>query len=124
VNVPSAPRFPRLPKPIRERFGPIRADLKAKANRTDQVKVINCDCEEEGKMAWDKWRVSKVKDSDPEEFMLTFLDTALEHAKPFMRTSDPMSESELREELGNEGISRADIDAAIQAARAEPAEAA
>ena len=32
-------------------------------------------------MAWDKWRVSKVKDSEPEEFILTFLDTALEHAK-------------------------------------------
>ncbi|MGB2604102.1 MAG: hypothetical protein WBC78_10935 [Candidatus Sulfotelmatobacter sp.] len=80
--------------------------------------------EEEGKMPWDKWRVSKVKDSDPEEFILTFLDTALEHAKPFMHTSDPMSESELREELGNEGISNDDTDAAIQTARADAAEAA
>ncbi|SRR6266478_4437442 len=32
----SALNFSRLPKPIRERFGPIRAELKAKRNRTEQ----------------------------------------------------------------------------------------
>jgi len=75
-------------------------------------------------MAWDKWGVTKIKDSDPEEFILNCLDTTLEHAKPFMHTSDPMSESELREELDNTGISKADAEAAIQAARAEAVEAA
>jgi hypothetical protein len=32
----SALNFSRLPKSIRERFGPVRAELKAKANRTEQ----------------------------------------------------------------------------------------
>ncbi len=75
-------------------------------------------------MTWDRWRVTKIKDSNPEEFMLTFQDTALEHTKPFMHTSDSLSEAELREELGNEGVSKADTDAAIQAVRTEAAEAA
>ena len=71
-------------------------------------------------MAFDKWKVSKTN-NDPEEFMLVYLDTDLGHAKPFMHTTDSMSEADLSEELGNNGVSKADIDTAIENARVETA---
>ena len=49
-----------------------------------------------------------------------FQDTALEHAKPFMQTRGPMSEPDLREELENMQISKADADAQIEKAREDP----
>jgi len=71
-------------------------------------------------MSWDRWGVAKIKDSDPEEFILMFQDTALEHAKPFMQTRGPMSEPDLREELENMQISKADANAQIGKAREDP----
>jgi hypothetical protein len=69
-------------------------------------------------MAFDKWKVSKTS-NEPEEFMLIYLDTDLAHAKPFMRTTDSMSEGEVRETLENESVPTANIDLAIQNARIE-----
>jgi len=64
--------------------------------------------------------VAKIKDSDPEECILMFQDTALEQGKPFMRTSDPMSKADLRAELKKMQVPKLQADSQIQKARENP----
>jgi hypothetical protein len=54
----------------------------------------------------DKLGVAKVKGIEPEQFFIFLINT--EGAKgPFMRTSDFLSEDELRSDLESNGIERA-----------------
>jgi hypothetical protein len=68
-------------------------------------------------MAMDAWGVVKVKGSDPERFMIVGQDLGHKQGEPVMWTSDPMSEEELRKELGTRGMSQAGIEAEIKKGR-------
>jgi len=68
-------------------------------------------------MGWTRWAVWKVPDSEPEEFEIAVQDDNATQGKPFMRTIGPILEHEVREQLGEWGISKPDIDAAFDGAR-------
>jgi hypothetical protein len=62
------------------------------------------------KMPNKKWGVARAKGSDPEQFFVFLINT---RGSPFMRTSDFLSEKDLRSDLANRGISEAEIEALI-----------
>jgi len=66
---------------------------------------------------FDKWAVLKGSEAKEEEFVLAFQDSSLPQNKPFMHTSEPMSEEDIRKELEKMNVSKADADAAIAKAR-------
>ena len=68
-------------------------------------------------MAFDSWGV--MPGLKEEEFILAFRDLGAGQGKPFMSTSKPMSEEEIRAELKKIGVSEALADAAIERAREE-----
>ncbi len=68
-------------------------------------------------MAFDSWGV--LPGLEDNEFTLAFRDLGAAQGQPFMRTSDPMSEEQLREELKKIGVSEAQADIAILKAREE-----
>ena len=67
----------------------------------------------------EKWGVAKVKGVDPEHFFI-FLITPQGFKGPFMRTSDFLSEGELRSDLKSRGSTDAEIENLIERARANP----
>ncbi len=68
-------------------------------------------------MSWTKWAVWIVPDSEPEKFEIAVQNDNATQGKPFMRTTGPMSEQEVREQLEKWHISKSDIDAAFVKAR-------
>jgi len=68
-------------------------------------------------MAFDSWGVLPGLEED--EFVLAFQDSSREQGKPFMRTNDPISEKQIREELKKIGVSDLQADAAILKAKEE-----
>ena len=60
-----------------------------------------------------KWGVAKVKGIEPEQFFI-FLRNTEGSKGPFMRTSDFLSEDELRADLANRGITNAEIESLIE----------
>jgi len=67
----------------------------------------------------DKLGVAKVKGIEPEQFFVFLMNT--EGSKgPFMRTSDFLSEDELRSDLESNGSTEAEINSLIERARANP----
>lgn len=68
-------------------------------------------------MAIESWRIAAVKGSDPEQFIVVGLDLAHRQGEPFMKTSKPMTEEELRKELASRGMSKIEIEASIASAR-------
>jgi hypothetical protein len=67
----------------------------------------------------DKLGVAKVKGIEPEQFFIFLMNT--EGSKgPFMRTSDFLSEDELRSDLESNGSTEAEINSLIERARANP----
>jgi hypothetical protein len=67
----------------------------------------------------DKWGVAKVKGVEPEHFFV-FLISPQGFKGPFMRTSDFLSEEELRADLRLKGSNDAEIEALFERARANP----
>ena len=70
-------------------------------------------------MASDRYAVLKIKGSDPEVFWIAFMTTEGRNGH-FMKTSDDLTESELRAELQMMGLTKAEIDSRIQQARQHP----
>jgi hypothetical protein len=68
-------------------------------------------------MAFDSWGV--MPGLKEEEFILAFRDLGAGRGEPFMSTSKPMTEEEIRAELTKIGVSEALANAAIARARAE-----
>jgi len=69
-------------------------------------------------MGIERWAVLPAGDVDGEEqFILQFQDFPTPQTQPFTRTSEPMSETELRIELEKLDVPKADADAAIARAR-------
>jgi len=66
-------------------------------------------------MGFDSWGV--MPGLEENEFVLAFRDSSLPQGKPFMRTSDPMSEEWIRCELKEAGISPDLIENAIARAK-------
>jgi hypothetical protein len=66
-----------------------------------------------------KWGVAKVKGVEPEHFFV-FLISPQGFKGPFMRTSDFLSEEELRADLRLKGSNDAEIEALFERARANP----
>jgi hypothetical protein len=72
-------------------------------------------------VAFDSYGVIKVGGTDPEIFWIAFANPR--PPKPrglFMRTSDNLSETEVRIELGKMGLVETRIDELIEKARANP----
>ena len=67
----------------------------------------------------DKLGVAKVKGIEPEQFFI-FLMNAEGSKGPFMRTSDFLSEDELRSDLESNGSTESEINSLIERARANP----
>ena len=66
-----------------------------------------------------KLGVAKVKGIEPEQFFIFLMNT--EGSKgPFLRTSDFLSEDELRSDLESSGSTEAEINSLIERARANP----
>jgi hypothetical protein len=70
-------------------------------------------------MSCDEWGVAKVKGVEPEHFFV-FLINPRSFKGPFMRTSDFLSEQELRADLRITGSTDAEIDALFERARGNP----
>jgi hypothetical protein len=70
-------------------------------------------------MSYDQWGVAKVKGVESEHF-LVFLFNPQGFKSPFMRTSDFLSEQELRADLRIKGSADAEMDALFERARANP----
>lgn len=68
--------------------------------------------------SFDRYGVLKVAMSEPEQFILAFLNSQPEN--PFMRTSSPMTESEIRMKLAEMELSPAKIEELIKKARENP----
>ncbi len=68
-------------------------------------------------MSFDSWGV--MPGLEENEFVLAFRDLGAGQGQPFMRTSDPMSEDQIRTELKKIGVSEAMADIAIMKAREE-----
>ena len=66
-------------------------------------------------MGFDRWGV--MPGPRQEEFILAFQDLNTSKGKPFMSTSQPMSEDEIRVKLKKMGVSQAQADAAIGRAK-------
>jgi hypothetical protein len=71
-------------------------------------------------MPFENWGVAKVKGVEPEHFFI-FLINSQGFKGPFMRTSDFLSEDELRADLKVRGNTDEEIVALIERARANPA---
>jgi hypothetical protein len=70
-------------------------------------------------MAHDRYGVIKVKNSDPEQFLIAWLDSALPKGS-FLKTSGSLREVQLRTELKKMGRTNAEADSLIEKARANP----
>ena len=70
-------------------------------------------------MLCDQWGVTQVKGIEPEHFFV-FLLNPQGFKGPFTRTSDFLSEEELRADLKIKGSTAAEIDALFERARANP----
>jgi len=70
-------------------------------------------------MEYDRYAVVKIRGKDPEVFWIVWLDSQLP-PKGFMKTSQDMSEAELRAELAKMGRTEVEIDSLIQQARENP----
>jgi hypothetical protein len=68
-------------------------------------------------MGFDSWAV--LPDLDEDKFVLAIKDSAPVQGKPFMRTSDPMTEEQIRSELKDGGISQDLIESSIAKAKEE-----
>lgn len=66
-------------------------------------------------MGFDSWGV--LPDLDEDKFVLAFKDSSPAQGQPFMRTSDPMTEEQIRAELKDGGISQDLIDSSISKAK-------
>jgi hypothetical protein len=66
-----------------------------------------------------EWSVAKVKGVEPEHFFI-FLLSSQGFKGPFVRTSDFLSEEELRADLRIKGSTDAEIEALFERARANP----
>jgi hypothetical protein len=62
----------------------------------------------------------KIRDSKPEQFLIAFLNVSATQGEPFMRTSEPKSEVEIRIELAKMGHGEAEVKSLIQQARKNP----
>jgi hypothetical protein len=62
-----------------------------------------------------KWGVAKVTGSNPERFFIFLMNG--KDSEAFMRTSDFLSEEELRSDLANREINEAEIETLIQHAQ-------
>ena len=71
-------------------------------------------------MAIKDWRIATVKGADPEQFIVVGLALAHQQGEPFMKTSRPMTEEEIRKELATRGMSKVEVEAAISFARQHP----
>jgi hypothetical protein len=71
-------------------------------------------------MPSENWGVAKVKGVEPEHFFIFLINTQ-GFKGPFMRTSDFLSEDELRSDLKFRGNTEEEILALIERARANPA---
>jgi len=67
----------------------------------------------------DNWGVAKVKGVEPEHFFI-FLISPQGFKGPFMRTSDFLSEDELRSDLKSRGSTEAEIENLIERPRSNP----
>jgi hypothetical protein len=70
-------------------------------------------------MGYDQYAVIKVRGSDPEVFWVVWMDSTLPKGG-YMKSSQNLAESGVREELAKMGISKTDADALIQRARDNP----
>ncbi len=70
-------------------------------------------------MAYDRYGVVKVKGADPEVFWIIWVDSALPKGS-FMKTTQDLTEGELRTELAKMGRTEAEINSLIQQARKNP----
>jgi Fe2+ transport system protein FeoA len=57
---------------------------------------------------------------EPETFWILLLDSDFQHGKPFLTTSNRLTEMQLRERLKSMGFSDGEIESLIQKARAHP----
>jgi hypothetical protein len=67
----------------------------------------------------ERWGVAKVNGIDPEQFFIFLMNTGGSKG-PFMRSSDFLSEEELRSELSSKGSTEADTNSLIERARGNP----
>ena len=67
-------------------------------------------------MPINEWDVAKVKESEPEQFFIFLIDAEGSN----LRTSDLLSEKELRQDLLFRGLSETEIDYAVERARSNP----
>jgi hypothetical protein len=70
-------------------------------------------------MTHDRYGVIKVKNSDPEQFLIGWLSSDLPKGC-FMKTSGSLTEVQLRTELKKMGRTNAEADSLIERARANP----
>lgn len=70
-------------------------------------------------MSYDRYEIVKVRGSDPEAFWIIWVDSGLPKGS-FMKTSQNLTESELRAELKDMDRTKPEIDSLIQSARKNP----
>jgi hypothetical protein len=78
--------------------------------------MISMGVSELDEMPIKKWGVAKVKESEPEQFFIFLIDAEGSD----LRTSDFLSQQELREDLACRGISETEIEPTIERARYHP----
>ena len=64
----------------------------------------------------EQYVLMKIAGSEPEEFVIVFLNSHSPSGEPFMRTTDPLSEEEIRVELTKTGCTIVEIETLIQRA--------
>ncbi len=70
-------------------------------------------------MGYDRYAVVKVKGADPEVFWIIWIDSQLPKGS-FMKTSQNLSESEVRTEFAKMGRTEVEINSLIKQARENP----
>ncbi len=74
---------------------------------------------EEKAMGYDRYAVIKVRGADPEVFWIVWVDSQLPKDS-FMKTSQKLTESEVRTELAKRGRTESEVNSLIKNARENP----
>ena len=85
--------------------------------RHGTVDMVSVGVSELDQMPIKKWGVAKVKGSEPEQFFIFLINVDGSN----LRTSDFLSEEELRSDLANRSIREMEIESIIERARYNPA---
>ena len=70
-------------------------------------------------MGYDRYAVAKVAGADPEVFWIVWEDAQMPKGS-FMKTSQNLTEGEVRTELGKMGCTKPEINSLIEQARENP----